>query len=64
MHDEFFMQLCLAEAREAYNADEVPVAALVVAPDGEPIARAHNLTLQMNSPVAHAEILAIMEAAK
>ena len=64
MHDEFFMQLCLTEAREAYTAEEVPVGALVVAPDGEPIARAHNLTVQMNSPVAHAEILAIMEAAK
>ena len=58
------MQLCLTEAREAYNAEEVPVGALVVAPDGEPIARAHNLTVQMNSPIAHAEILAITEAAR
>ena len=64
MHDESFMQLCLTEARAAYDADEVPVGALVVGPDGEPIARAHNLTVQMSSPVAHAEILAIMEAAK
>jgi tRNA(adenine34) deaminase len=64
MYDESFMELCLTEAREAYTAEEVPVGALVVAPDGEPIARAHNLTVQMNSPVAHAEILAIMEAAR
>ena len=64
MHDELFMQLCLTEAREAYNAEEVPVGALVVAPDGEPIARAHNLTVHMNSPVAHAEILALVEAAR
>jgi tRNA(adenine34) deaminase len=64
MHDELFMQLCLDEAQEAYNAEEVPVGALIVAPDGVPIARTHNLTVQMNSPVAHAEILAITEAAK
>lgn len=64
MQDEIFMEICLAEAREAYAAEEVPVGALVVAPNGEPIARAHNLTVQMSSPVAHAEILAIMEAAK
>ena len=64
MQDEIFMELCLAEAREAYDVDEVPVGALVVTPDGELIARAHNLTVQMNSPVAHAEILAITEAAK
>jgi tRNA(adenine34) deaminase len=64
MHDEFFMHLCLDEARAAYRAEEVPVGALIVGPDGEPIARAHNLTVQMNSPVAHAEILAIGEAAR
>ena len=64
MHDELFMQLCLDEALEAYNSEEVPVGALIVAPDGKPIARAHNLTMQMNSPIAHAEILAITEAAK
>jgi tRNA(adenine34) deaminase len=63
MHDEFFMQLSLDEARKAYDAEEVPVGALVIAPDGEPIAKAHNLTVQMGSPIAHAEILAIMEAA-
>jgi tRNA(adenine34) deaminase len=64
MHDELFMKLCLTEAQEAYDAEEVPVGALVVAPDGEPIARAHNLTVRTNSPTAHAEILAITEAAR
>ena len=63
MPDELFMQLSLDEARKAYDAEEVPVGALVIAPDGEPIAKAHNLTVRMGSPVAHAEILAIMEAA-
>ncbi len=64
MNDELFMQLCLDEAEQAYTAEEVPVGALVVSPDGEPIARAHNLTVQTKSPVAHAEVLAITEAAK
>ena len=64
MHDELFMHLCLDEARAAYREEEVPVGALIVGPDGEPIARTHNLTIQMNSPVAHAEILAIEEAAR
>ena len=64
MRDKFFMRLCLSEARKAYIAEEVPVGALVVAPGGELISRAHNLSVHMNSPVAHAEILAIMEAAK
>ena len=64
MYDELFMELCLTQAQEAYDTEEVPVGALVVAPDGEPIARTHNLTVQTNSPIAHAEILAITEAAK
>ena len=64
MYDEFFMQLCLEEARAAYRAEEVPVGAIIVSPDGEPLARAHNLTVQMSSPLAHAEILVIEEAAK
>ncbi len=64
MTDELFMQVCLDEALEAYNAEEVPVGALVVSPEGEPIARAHNLTVRMNSPVAHAEVLALTEAAR
>jgi tRNA(adenine34) deaminase len=64
MHDELLMRICLDEALEAYNTDEVPVGALIVAPDGETIARAHNLTVQTNSPIAHAEVLAITQAAE
>jgi tRNA(adenine34) deaminase len=64
MADELFMEICLAEAGEAYRANEVPVGAVIVGPDGGLVARAHNLTLKMNSPIGHAEILAIAEAAK
>ena len=64
MHDELFMQMCLAEAEEAYRADEVPVGALILTSDGHPVAKAHNLTVHMTSPVGHAEVLAITAAAK
>ncbi len=58
-----FMELALAEARLAEAAGEVPVGALVVR-DGEVLARAHNRTIELNDPTAHAEMLAIREAAR
>ncbi len=64
MHDEFFMEVCLESAREAYALEEVPVGALIVGPNGEPIARAHNRTIETNSPLAHAELLVIAEASQ
>ncbi len=64
MEDEFFMEMCLDEARKAFDKGEVPVGAVVVSPEGKVLARAHNLTIHLNSPTAHAEILAMNEAAK
>ena len=58
-----FMDDALAEARGAEAADEVPVGA-VVARDGAVIARAGNRTLRDRDPTAHAEILAIRQAAE
>ena len=63
MEDEFVMQVCLDEAGKAFDEGEVPVGAAVVSPEGEIIAKTHNLTIHANSPTAHAEILAINEAA-
>ncbi|MBP5709985.1 MAG: nucleoside deaminase [Bacteroidales bacterium] len=60
--DEFFMRLALAEAEEAYAADEVPIGAVVVA-DNEIIGRGHNLTQTLNDVTAHAEMQAITAAA-
>ncbi len=57
------MQLALAEAMEAYRIDEVPVGAVVVR-DGRVIGSAHNLTRQLRDPTAHAEMLAITQAAE
>jgi len=53
----------LAEARLALEAGEVPVGAVVVL-DGEVIGRGHNLREAAQDPTAHAEILAIRQAAR
>jgi tRNA(adenine34) deaminase len=64
MKDEAYMGLSLEEAIEAFESEEVPVGAVVVSPEGRVLSRAHNRTIGRNSPVAHAEILAIEKACK
>jgi tRNA(adenine34) deaminase len=61
--DTKFMSEAVAEARKASLAGEVPVGAVVVLGD-EIIARAYNCKESDNDPTAHAEILAIREAAR
>lgn len=60
-HD-FFMKEALKEARIAFDNDEVPVGAVIVA-NNTIIARAHNLTETLNDVTAHAEMQAITAAA-
>jgi tRNA(adenine34) deaminase len=60
--DAAWMELALEEARLAAAADEVPVGALVIK-DGEVLGRGHNHNLRQNDPTAHAEILALRQAA-
>lgn len=60
--DKFYMQMALAEARQAAEEGEVPVGAVVVC-GGRVIARAHNLTETLNDVTAHAEMQAITAAA-
>ena len=57
-----FMELALAEARAAQEADEVPIGCVIVH-DGAVIARAGNRTLTDRDPTAHAEMLALRQAA-
>ena len=57
------MKQALALAREAESMDEVPVGALVVH-DGKVIAAAHNLRERDKDPTAHAELIAMQQAAK
>jgi tRNA(adenine34) deaminase len=60
--DEHFMREALKEAQKAFDADEVPVGAVVVC-DDRIIARAHNLTERLTDVTAHAEMQAITAAA-
>ena len=64
MQDELFMEMCLKEAVKAFEENEVPVGALVVSQAGEVLATGHNRTLHNNSPLGHAELIAIEQAAK
>ena len=57
------MELALVEARKAAAAGEVPVGCVIVR-NGEVVARAHNRTLRDRDPTAHAEMLAIRDAAR
>lgn len=61
--DSYFMQQALAEARLAYDEDEIPVGAVIVS-DGSIIARAHNLTERLGDVTAHAEMQAFTAAAE
>ena len=56
-----FMRLAIAEAKEAYRRDEVPIGAVVVS-DGMVIGRGHNLTETLHDVTAHAEMQAITAA--
>mgnify|MGYP006268098753 FL=1 len=60
-HDRW-MRLALDEARAAAVEDEVPVGAIVVA-GGRVIASAHNQREQLADPTAHAEMIALTQAA-
>ena len=55
------MRMALAEARKAYEADEVPIGAVIVS-RGQVIARGHNLTETLTDVTAHAEMQAITSA--
>ena len=61
---ERFMGEALKEARRAFEAEEVPVGAVILdVESGRIVARAHNQRELLRDPTAHAEILAITQAA-
>jgi tRNA(adenine34) deaminase len=61
--DEYFMRLALREAERALEHDDVPIGAVVVR-DGEVVGVGHNERELRQDPTAHAEILALREAAR
>jgi tRNA(adenine34) deaminase len=61
--DEYFMRLAIREAERAPEHDDVPIGAVVVAA-GEVIGAGHNERELRQDPTAHAEMLALREAAR
>ena len=59
---ERLMEYALDEARLALQENEIPVGAIVVAPDGSVIGRGHNSPITLHDPSAHAEIMALRDA--
>ena len=61
MNDEDFMRQALRQAQTAFEADEVPVGALVVI-ENKIISRGYNQVEKLADPTAHAEIIALTSA--
>src|SRR6478752_1396735 len=61
LNDEYYMQQALQQAEKAFEEDEIPIGAVIVI-NQKIIARAHNMTEQLNDSTAHAEILALTSA--
>ncbi|WP_408669730.1 nucleoside deaminase [Sanguibacter biliveldensis] len=58
------MGLAIVEARLALRTGDVPVGAVVVGPDGQVVGRGHNTREATGDPTAHAEVLALRDAAQ
>jgi tRNA(adenine34) deaminase len=61
--DEYFMGIALQEAEKAFQAEEIPIGAVVVC-KGRIVGRGYNLTEQMNDVTAHAEMQAFTAASQ
>ncbi len=61
--DDYFMRLALREAERALEHDDVPIGAVLVR-EGEIVAAAHNERELRQDPTAHAEVIALREAAR
>ena len=64
LDDAGFMKEALKEAQTAFDAGEVPIGAVLVDSTGVIVARAHNMRETWRDGTAHAEIIALREAAK
>jgi tRNA(adenine34) deaminase len=64
MTDDDYMAVALAEAEAAAARGEVPVGAVLVAGDGEVLAREGNRIVERHDPTAHAEMLALRAGAE
>jgi tRNA(adenine34) deaminase len=60
----WFMDIALTEAEHAYKAQEVPVGAVLVSPNGDILSKQFNLKESQHNPTSHAEVLCLIEGAK
>jgi len=58
------MQIALKEAKKGFLREEVPIGAVLATANGQVIAKAHNQTISLNDPTAHAEILVLRKGGK
>lgn len=56
------MHIALEEAKRAADRGEVPIGAVIIAPEGQVLAQSGNRMRELNDPTAHAEILVIRAA--
>jgi len=63
LNDDYFMRIALSEAKIAFDEDEIPIGAVIVA-NKTVIAKAHNMTQRLNDVTAHAEMLAFTAASE
>ena len=63
LNDEYFMHIALNEAKIAFDKDEIPIGAVLVA-NKTIIAKTHNMTQRLNDVTAHAEMLAFTAASE
>ncbi len=61
--DEYFMQMAIRDAQTALEHGDVPIGAVVVC-DGEVVGKGHNERELRQDPTAHAEVIALREAAR
>ena len=59
-----FMQIALTQAQLAYDSGEVPVGAVLVNQENQVVASGYNQTITLKDPTAHAEIMALRQAAQ
>ena len=64
LSNEKYMKLALVEAEKAGQMGEVPIGAILVSEQGTVLSAAHNQTIDLADPTAHAEIIVLREAAR
>ena len=62
LEDQIFMREAIKQAHQALKEDEVPIGAVIIH-EGKIIAKAHNQVETLKDPTAHAEMIAITQAA-